>query len=178
MVVIFNECAKLRVLRTLAPYQSLIRALPVINARLCAFTLIKKHLTRFCLVLLQMPLCMSASMQKSLIQLETTMGTSKNANFQFQTGNTLFGQIWPKKTKLLVQPEIQYPDQFEYPEFNGDVHFFCFLPEIPFLGKFCPKIQNYHFELNFGTQANSDMHKSMVLFRINFFQKTKIFSLS
>ena len=67
MVVIFNECAKLRVLRTLAPYQSLIRALPIINARLCAFTLVNKRLTRLCLVLLQIPLCMSASVQKSLI---------------------------------------------------------------------------------------------------------------
>ena len=31
----------------------------------------------------------------------------------------------------------------------------CFRPEIPFLGKFGPKIQNCHFKLKFGTYAIS-----------------------
>ena len=48
-------------------------------------------------------------------------------------------------------------DQFEYAEFNGDVHFFCFRTEIPFLGKFAPKNQNYQFELKFGTCTNLNM---------------------
>ena len=30
----------------------------------------------------------------------------------------------------------------EYAEFNGDVHFFCFEPEISFWEKFDPKNQN------------------------------------
>ena len=29
-------------------------------------------------------------------------------------------------------------DYFEYAEFNGDVHFFCFQPKVLFLGKFDP----------------------------------------
>ena len=28
-------------------------------------------------------------------------------------------------------------------KFDSDVHFFCFRLEIPFLGKFCPKYQNF-----------------------------------
>ena len=31
---------------------------------------------------------------------------------------------------------------------NDSVHCFRFRPEMPFLGKFGPKIQNYHFKLN------------------------------
>ena len=34
-----------------------------------------------------------------------------------------------------------YAEQFVYAEFYGDVHFFCFRPEIPFLGNFVPKIK-------------------------------------
>ena len=32
-----------------------------------------------------------------------------------------------------------YQDEFEYAEFNGAVHFFCFRLEIPFSGKCDPK---------------------------------------
>ena len=74
------------------------------------------------------------------------MGTRKDANFQFKTGNTISRQIWPKKSKLFVKAEIWYPNQFEHAEFNGDVHFFCFLSEIPFLSKFGPKDQNCQFQ--------------------------------
>ena len=35
--------------------------------------------------------------------------------------------------------------------FNSGVHFFCFIPETPFLGKFGPKNQNCQFKLKFGT---------------------------
>ena len=38
--------------------------------------------------------------------------------------------------------EIWYLEQFEYVKFNGDGHFFCFRPEILFLGKFGPKKEN------------------------------------
>ena len=40
--------------------------------------------------------------------------------------------------------------QFEYAESSGYVHFFRFRPQIPFLGKFGPKNQNYQFILKFG----------------------------
>ena len=35
-------------------------------------------------------------------QLGTTMDTHKDVNFQILTGNILFGEIWSKKSKLLV----------------------------------------------------------------------------
>ena len=38
-------------------------------------------------------------------------------------------------------------------EFNSDVHFFGFQPEITFLGKFGPKNQNCPFKLKFGTYS-------------------------
>ena len=46
-----------------------------------------------------------------------------------------FWVIWSKKSELSVYSEIWYQDYFEYAEFNGDVNFFCFLSELPFLGK-------------------------------------------
>ena len=46
--------------------------------------------------------------------------------------------VWSKKWKLLGKAEIYYLDQFEY-AFNGDIHFFYFLSEIPFFGNFGPK---------------------------------------
>ena len=66
---------------------------------------------------------------------------------------------------------------------------FCFRPEIPFLGKFGPKIQNYQFKLKFGTKTNSNMQNSMAMFtfstfdrkfpfRAYFAQKIRIVSLS
>ena len=44
-----------------------------------------------------------------------------------------------KNLKFSVLGETWYLDEFEYAELNGDVHFFRFRPEIPFLGKFGPK---------------------------------------
>ena len=57
--------------------------------------------------------------------------------------------------------------QFEYAEFSGYVHFFRFRPQIPFLGKFGPKNQNYQFILKFGTWTNSNMQNSMVMFNFS-----------
>ena len=56
-------------LHTLAPTRlTCLRASPIITRlALCAFTLINKRLTRLCLVLLRIPLCLSAPVQKSLI---------------------------------------------------------------------------------------------------------------
>ena len=36
--------------------------------------------------------------------------------------------------------------------------------EIPFLGKFGAKNQNYQFKLKFGTYTNSNMQNSVVMF--------------
>ena len=40
---------------------------------------------------------------------------------------------------------------------------FSVSPEIPFLGKFCPKYQNHRFKLKFGTETNLNMQNSMVM---------------
>ena len=47
-------------------------------------------------------------------------------------GNTLFEEIWFKKSKFSVLTEIWFLDWFEYGEFNGAVHFFCFILQTPF----------------------------------------------
>ena len=68
------------------------------------------------------------------------------------------------------------------------VYFFCFILEIPFLGKFGPK-NNYQFKLKFATQTHSSMQNSMAVFILsvldwnypfwgNLVQKIKIASLS
>ena len=54
--------------------------------------------------------------------------------------------------------------QFEYAEFSDYVNFLRFRPQIPFLGKFCPKNQNYQFTLKSGNWTNSNMENSMVMF--------------
>ena len=68
--------------------------------------------------------------------------------FLFSTGNTLFGQNWPKKSKFSVYAEIWYLDQLVYEKINGDVHFFRFWPERGFLSKFGPKILKSCLKLN------------------------------
>ena len=84
--------------------------------------------------------------------------------FSVSVWNTLFGQIWPRKSRLSLEAEIWYLHQFEYPEFNGGVHSFYFWSKIPFLGKFGPKSQNYQSKLKFSTYNNSNMQNSMVIF--------------
>ena len=71
--------------------------------------------------------------------------------FLFLTKNIIFGKIWSKNSKLFVQSEIWYLDQFEYAEFNGGVYYICFRLEIPSLVKFSLKNQSYQFKLKFGT---------------------------
>ena len=67
--------------------------------------------------------------------------------------------------------------------------FFCFRSEMPFLGKFDPKGQNYQFKLKFDAYTNSNMQNSMVVFTflvfdrkcsfwVNLVQKVRIISLS
>ena len=52
----------------------------------------------------------------------------------------------------------------KYTEFDGGVYFSYFRPEILYLGKFGPWNQNCQFKLKFGTQHNSNMQNSMVVF--------------
>ena len=49
--------------------------------------------------------------------------------------------------------------------------FFFFPPEILFLGKFGPKIQNYQFMLKFGTDNNLNMHNLIVMFSFSVFDQ-------
>ena len=67
--------------------------------------------------------------------------------------------------------------------------FFRFQPEVLFLGKFGPKIQNCQFKMKLDTSTNSNIHNSMVMitfffvfdrtysFWANLVQKRKIVSL-
>ena len=109
--------------------------------------------------------------------------------FLFSTGNTIFGQIWSKTLKLSVYVDVGHLGWFKYVEFNSDIHLFHFWPEIPFLGKFGPKIKNCQLKLKFCTETNSNMQNAMVMLTFSFFnekypfgakvgQKIKIFSLS
>ena len=64
------------------------------------------------------------------------------------------------------------------------IHFCCFKPKIPFLGKFGAKIRNCHFKLRFDNKTNSNMQNPVVIFLerkypfwVNLLQKIKIVSL-
>ena len=81
---------------------------------------------------------------------------------------------------------VEYSKQ--RPWMHVKVWFFCFRPEIPFLGKFDPN-QNCQFKLKFAFFTNSNMQNSMVMFTfpvlnqkypfwVNLLQKVKIPSLS
>ena len=48
---------------------------------------------------------------------------------------------------------------------------FYFQWEMPFFGKFGPKIQNCQFELKFGTSTNSNMENLMVVFIFSIFNQ-------
>ena len=73
--------------------------------------------------------------------------------FLLKTRDTLLGKIWSLDL-----------DQFEYDEFDGNNHFFSFRPEIPFLGKFCPRSQN-SFKLKFGIKIMKlQYHNTLVLY--------------
>ena len=61
----------------------------------------------------------------------------------------MFGKIVFKKSKLFVEAEIWNLDSFEYVEFDGNFLFFFFRLKKPFLGLFCPKIENCQFKLIF-----------------------------
>ena len=89
--------------------------------------------------------------------------------FLFLIGNTLFGQIWSKKSNY--QLKLKFGSQTNSNMQNSMMlfTFFCFWVEIPFLGKFGSKNQNCHFMLKFGTYTNSNMQNSMVMFILSVF---------
>ena len=88
--------------------------------------------------------------------------------FCFYSGNTVFGQIWSKKSKLLFQAKISYLDYLEYAEFRSDVHFLCFRVELPFLGKIAPRNRNFYFKLKFHSETNMNMHNLVVILTFHF----------
>ena len=55
-------------------------------------------------------------------------------------------------------------------------NFFRFRPQICFLGKYDPKIQNYHCLLKFSTLTNSNMQISMVMFSFSGLDQKYYFS--
>ena len=61
--------------------------------------------------------------------------------------------------------------EFDGAEFNSDVQFFRFQTKISFLGKFAPKIQNCLCKVKFGTQTNSNMQNSVVMFTFLLFDR-------
>ena len=57
-----------------------------------------------------------------------------------------------------------YQDEFEYAEFHGGVHFFCFRLEMPSCGKRGQKNQKFWWKITFDSQTISNMQNSMVVF--------------
>ena len=84
------------------------------------------------------------------------MDRRRSAIFPFQTGNTL-GKSDPKNQNCKFKLKFVTRTHSNM-EFNGDVHFFRFLPEIRFFGKFGSKVQNC-FKVKFGTLADSKYAK-------------------
>ena len=84
-------------------------------------------------------------------QLKLKFGTNTNLNMQNSMVIFTFAVLdrkHPFWANLIQKIKIV---SFEYAEFHGGLNFFCFRPEIPFLGKFGPKNQNFHFILKFDT---------------------------
>ena len=104
-------------------------------------------------------------MRKGLIQ---SIDTCKSEISLCLTENTIFGQIWSKKSILLVKAEIWQLDWFEYIEFKGDVQFFPFLTGyILFWQIWSQNSKFFLFKVKLGNQRNSSMQNSVAIF--NFF---------
>ena len=79
------------------------------------------------------------------------------SRFLFSTGNTLFGQICSKKIKIFNLRWKLILRLIPICRIQWWCSLFLFAIEMPFLGKFGPKCQNYHFNLKLVTQTNSNM---------------------
>ena len=64
---------------------------------------------------------------------------------------TVFGKFGSKNQNFQFKLNFDTYTKFEYAEFNGGAHFFCFREKTHFLSKFGPKNENCHFKLIFGT---------------------------
>ena len=62
-------------------------------------------------------------------------------------------------------------------EFNGSFHFFCSRPEKPFLGKFCPTIQNYLFKVKFDSTTNLNTQNQWWCLFYLFWTRNTLFAL-
>ena len=118
-----------------------LHALPIINTRLHAFTFINKRLTHLCLVLLQIPLCLSTLEQKKF---------NMKQIFSFRPEKPFLDKFDPKnencRSKLKFGTKAIWIWRIQW--FNGDVHFFSSRPEIPILGKFVQKIKIFSLSWN------------------------------
>ena len=73
-----------------------------------------------------------------------------------------------KKLRLYINCLCRSPCEIDARE-NG---IFLFSTENTKIArKFCPKIQNCHFKLKFGTSINSNMQNSMVVFTFSVFDR-------
>ena len=89
----------------------------------------------------------------------------------------LSGQIWYKKSKLLVELKFRTRPIWICRimwKISG-VNFFCFRPEKLFLGKSGQKNQNCQFKLKFGTKTNLNMRNSMMMFTFSVFEHKYLF---
>ena len=70
--------------------------------------------------------------------------------FCFQSGIPFWENL-VQKVKIASLSWDLVPRLIWIEEFNGGVHFFCFVLEMLFLSKFGPKNQNCQFKVKFGT---------------------------
>ena len=85
--------------------------------------------------------------------------------------------FWSQNLNLFVRRGIWYLDQFEYVEFNSDVHFFHFLLEIPCFAKVALKKQIFSLSWNLVPRLISVLVRKY-LFWVNFVQKMQTVRLS
>ena len=98
-----------------------------------------------------------------------------------------FGEMWSKMSKLSALRLTLVASLIRISRIQYCCSLFCFRLEMPFLGKFGPKNQNYQLKLKFGTYTNSNLQSSMVIstssafdwkyhFWANLVQKVKVIS--
>ena len=102
---------------------------------------------------------------KVLIQFVTTMDECTSAIFPSSAGNSLFGQIWStKKIKIVNLRCNLIPSLIQIYRIRCLCSFFSFLIGITPSGQIWSKKSNCQLKLKFGTQTNSSMQNSVVVF--------------